>query len=152
MLITSGLCIIGSNGPKTGTLRAARNSSAAFFCSAVYCSGAIVGRRCWASAGPATSNAQATRAHGANKRSMGAPFVVEVRADVGNDVSKKALTGRPSRIPGLRKRGRIPLSGGHDCRAQLAYPWYNQSALKIPGTVAAAQVPSAGRTQQRQEE
>jgi hypothetical protein len=31
MLMISGLCIIGSNGPNTGTLRAAKNSSAAFF-------------------------------------------------------------------------------------------------------------------------
>jgi hypothetical protein len=31
VFMTSGLCIIGSKGPNTGTLRAARNSSAAFF-------------------------------------------------------------------------------------------------------------------------
>src|SRR3954470_2053332 len=43
--ITSGEYINGSKGPKTGTLRAARNSSAAAFCSAVYWSGGIVGRR-----------------------------------------------------------------------------------------------------------
>src|SRR3954447_1999291 len=46
--MTSGECISGSKGPKTGTLRAARKSSAAFFCSAVYWPGGIVGRRSWA--------------------------------------------------------------------------------------------------------
>src|SRR5947209_11935225 len=70
MLMTSGLCIIGSNGPNTGTLRAARNSSAAFFCSGVYCSGAMVGRRCCANAGPATIIAPANKAQDAAERSM----------------------------------------------------------------------------------
>ncbi len=67
--------IIGSNGPNTGTLRAARNSSAAFFCSAVYCSGAIVGRRCCDNAGPAKSRTPANNAQDAAKRNMSYLFL-----------------------------------------------------------------------------
>src|ERR1022692_933687 len=56
-LMTCGLYISGSNGPNTGTLRAARNSSAAFFCSSVYLPGAIVGRRVAPNAFAATTSA-----------------------------------------------------------------------------------------------
>src|SRR4051794_2247147 len=70
MLMTCGLCIIGSNGPKTGTLRAARNSSAAFFCSSVYCSGGIVGSRCCARAGAEASMMPANRTRGGVNRNM----------------------------------------------------------------------------------
>src|SRR5208283_134091 len=50
----------GSKGPKTGTLRAARKSSAAFFCSSVYRSGGMFGNRSWASAALATKRVVTT--------------------------------------------------------------------------------------------
>src|SRR5258708_3469197 len=43
--MTSGLRSRGTKGPKTRTLRTARNSSAAFFCSAVILSGGMGGMR-----------------------------------------------------------------------------------------------------------
>ena len=60
-LMTSGLYIIVWNGPDSETLRAAWNSSAAFFCSASYCAGGILGRRCCAPAGPARKRVLAIR-------------------------------------------------------------------------------------------
>src|SRR4051812_42947268 len=49
-LITGGLYIMGSKGPCTAVLRAARKSAAACFCAASYCAGGMVGRRSWAAA------------------------------------------------------------------------------------------------------
>src|SRR5262249_52891990 len=71
MFMTSGLCIIGSKGPNTGTLRAARNSSAALFRSAVYWSGGIVGSRCCARTEPASSMVLRNMVNAAARRSMG---------------------------------------------------------------------------------
>src|SRR5258706_9803760 len=50
--MTSGLRISGTNGPKTGLLRVAKNSSAAFFCASVYFSEGIAGMRSWEMAFP----------------------------------------------------------------------------------------------------
>src|SRR5258706_7102170 len=50
--MTSGLRISGTNGPKTGLLRVAKNSSAAFFCASVYFSEGIAGMRSWEIAFP----------------------------------------------------------------------------------------------------
>src|SRR5471030_940463 len=59
-LMTSGLYIIVWNGPDSGALRAAWNSSAAFFWSASYCAGGMSGRRDCAPAGPARRRALAS--------------------------------------------------------------------------------------------
>src|SRR5204863_1200623 len=52
--MSSGLRISTENGPKIGSLRAARNSSAAFFCASSYFSGASGGIRSCARAAVST--------------------------------------------------------------------------------------------------
>ena len=66
--MNSGLRSSGTNGPKTGTLRAARKSSDAFFCASVSWSAGMSGSRSWAIAAPEITSASSgatmrSRAH-----------------------------------------------------------------------------------------
>src|SRR5260370_27810344 len=118
--MTSGLRNSGTKGPKTGTLRAARNSSAAFFCSGVILSGGMGGMRSagvvWGGLLSCISSAPGTAA----TQALPSPALITSRLDT--DMYPPRFANSAQYTPGCARRADFQECNAANLQVTLEHP------------------------------